>query len=485
VIELVDQTFRDGQQSLWGMRLRGGMLRKVAGELDRSGFRAVEVTGSSLMECSVRYSREDPWESLDLWRAWLPSSELRSPVCQNRIGTFGMTPDALMDLWVQTLVRHGINALWVYDCLYNMEQMHRLCDVIADTGAKALGALMYGISPVHTDAWFAERVRQMASWPSVSAIYVEDAPGILTPERARTLIPAILAVAGDKPVEWHFHNNTAMGALNYMIAVELGGTILHTCSRPLANGPSLPSTEQTVANLDRLGLDHGIDTSALPPVAAHCERIARQEGWAVGEPAEFDAFAYRHHLPGGMTGTLKAQLAQYSMTERLPEVLEETVRVREELGHPVSATPFSQLVGIQSVLNIVTGDRWSVVPDEVVLYLMEKFGPPPAPIDDDVRDRVLSSPHGQRFAGWERPQPSVAELREQYGGRSITDEELLLRYMVPAADVDAARARPVYPDYDYHDETTELDLVTALMAARRPRSVHIRRGDTELRMGRD
>jgi len=286
-------------------------------------------------------------------------------------------------------------------------------------------------------------------------------------------------------VEWHFHNNTAMGALNYMIAVELGGTILHTCSRPLANGPSLPSTEQTVANLDRLGLDHGIDATALPPVAAHCERIAKQEGWAVGEPAEFDTFAYRHHLPGGMTGTLKAQLAQYSMTERLPEVLEETVRVREELGHPISATPFSQLVGIQSVLNVVTGDRWSVVPDEVVLYLMEKFGPPPAPLDEEVRDRVLSSPHGQRFAGWERPQPSLAELRDQYGGRSVTDEELLLRYMVPAADVDAARAQPVYPDYDYRDTTTELDLVTALMATRRPRSVHIRRGDAELRMGRD
>lgn len=198
MIELVDQTFRDGQQSLWGMRLRGGMLRKVAGELDRSGFRAVEVTGSSLMECSVRYSREDPWESPDLWRTWLPSSELRSPVCQNRIGTFGMTPDALMDLWVRTLVRHGVDALWVYDCLYNMAQMKRLCDVLAETGAKALGAIMYGISPVH--------------------------------------------------------------------------------------GPSLPSTEQTVANLDRLGFEHGIDEAALPPVADHCARIARQEGWLVGEP---------------------------------------------------------------------------------------------------------------------------------------------------------------------------------------------------------
>ena len=186
-----------------------------------------------------------------------------------------------------------------------------------------------------------------------------------------------------------------------------------------------------------------------------------------------------------MTGTLKAQLAQYSMAERLPEVLEETVRVREELGHPIPATPFSQLVGIQSVLNVVTGDRWSVVPDEVVLYLMEKFGPPPAPIDAEVRDRVLSSPHGQRFAGWERPQPSLPELREQYGGRSVTDEELLLRYMVPAADVDAARAQPVYPDYDYRDETTELDLVTALLATRRPRSVHVSRGTTSLHMERD
>jgi oxaloacetate decarboxylase (Na+ extruding) subunit alpha len=481
-VEIVDQTFRDGQQSLWGMRLRGGMLRKVAGDLENSGFRAVEVTGSSLMECSVRYNREDPWQSLDHWRAWMPTSELRSPVCQNRIGTFGMTPDALMDVWVRTLVKHGIDALWVYDCLYNMEQMHRLCDVIRDSGARALGAIMYGISPVHTDEWFASRVAEMASWDSVSAIYVEDAPGILTPQRARTLVPALLRAAGDKPVEWHFHNNTALGAMNYAIAVEEGGRILHTCSRPLANGPSLPSTEQTVANLRHRGHTTGIDESRLPPVAAHCERIAAQEGWAVGEPAEHDVFAYQHHLPGGMTGTLKAQLAQYGMTERLPEVLDETVRVREELGHPISATPFSQLVGIQSVLNIVTGDRWSVVPDEVVIYLKDEFGVPPAPVDENVRDRVLSSPNGLRYEGWTRPQPSLEEIRESYGGAGVSDEELLLRYMVPAEDVAAARANPVMADYPYLDETTELDLVHRLMDAKRAKYVHVRRGTNEITM---
>ena len=301
---------------------------------------------------------------------------------------------------------------------------------------------------MHTDEWFAARVREMVSWPSVSGIYVEDAPGILTPDRAHTLIPAILAAAGDKPVEWHFHNTTGMGARNYMTAVEAGGTTLHTCSRPLANGPSLPSTEQTLANLTRLGHSHGIDESTLPPVARNCERIAEQEGWPTGAPVEYDAFVYRHQLPGGMTGTLKAQLAQYGMTERLDEVLEECVRVRAEFGHPISATPFSQIVGIQAVLNIVTGDRYSMAPDEAVIYLMNAFGVPPAPVDENVRDKVLNSEHGRRFAGWERPQPSLKELRDQYGGPSLSDEELLLRYMVPAEDLEATRAAgPLRTDY--------------------------------------
>ena len=186
-----------------------------------------------------------------------------------------------------------------------------------------------------------------------------------------------------------------------------------------------------------------------------------------------------------MTGTLKAQLTQYGMQDRLVEVLEECVRVREEMGHPVSATPFNQLIGIQSVLNVVTGDRWSVVPDEVVIYLMEKFGTPPAPIDGDVRDRVLSSAHGQRFAGWKRPQPSLAELREQYGGASVSDEELLLRYMVPLEDLEAAKAAgPVERTYGLRDTTTVRELVDRALAMRRPRQVRVERPGMSLTLRR-
>ncbi|HET7399905.1 MAG TPA: hypothetical protein VFJ94_15415, partial [Intrasporangium sp.] len=342
-----------------------------------------------------------------------------------------------------------------------------------------------GISPVHTDEWFAERVRQMVSWSSVSGIYVEDAPGILTPERARTLVPALLAAAGDTPVEFHFHNNTGMGAVNYMIAVEAGARVLHTCSEPLANGPSLPSTEQTVENLRWAGHGHRVDVSVLPGIADHCTRIAQQEGWAVGVPSEYNTFAYRHHLPGGMTGTLKAQLAQYGMAERLTQVLEECVVVREEMGHPVSATPFSQLIGIQSVLNIVTGDRWSVVPDEVCMYLGGHFGTPPAPVSQEAKDRALSTENGRRFVGWQRPQPSLGELREQYGGGHLSDEELLLRYLVPREDLDRARAAgPVKRGYDFEDRMGVKDLLDHLLTLRRPRQVSVSSAGEHLRLSR-
>jgi oxaloacetate decarboxylase alpha subunit len=473
-IEFIDQTLRDGQQSLWGMRIRAGMAAAAAENLDRTGFRTVDVTGSSMMECMMRYSREDPWDGLDMWRRWMPNSRLRAGTRSNCIAKFGLTPRSLMDLWVTTLVKHGIDSFWIYDCLYNMDEMRRLCQTIHDAGAEVVPSIMYGISPVHTDEWFADRVRQMVSWGIVDAIYVEDAPGILSPERGATLIPALVAAAGDVPVELHCHNTIGVAPLNYLTGLKSGVKIFHTASQPLANGPSLPSTESMVENLRWLGFDHGLDVGRLDPVARHFERVAAQEGWPTGTPNEFSTFAYQHQLPGGMTGTLKAQLAQYGMQDRLTEVLEEVVRVREELGHPISATPFSQLMGIQSVLNIVTGRRYSVIPDEVVIYTLGHLGETPAPIDPDIKDRILTSPRGKEFDGWEPPEPSLAELRRQYGGDHLSDEELLQRYLVPESDLEATRAAgPVRCGYEFADDFPTATGVRELLTGSRTSYLHV------------
>jgi oxaloacetate decarboxylase alpha subunit len=215
----------------------------------------------------------------------------------------------------------------------------------------------------------------------------------------------------------------------------------------MANGPSVPSTESVARNLELRGHTHGLDSSLLPPVADHFRAVGRAAGYPVDQVSEYDLFSAIHQIPGGMTGTLRNQLTQHGMTHRLDDVLTETAAVRRELGYPIMATPFSQLVGTQAVLNVVSGARWTVVPDEVVAYAAGHYGATPAPIDADVLDRIMSSPRATLVAGAPPEQPSLAELRARYG-TGADDDELILRALIPGPAVDAMRAAgPVLRDY--------------------------------------
>lgn len=483
-ISFVDQTIRDGQQSLWGMRMRAGQVTAVAKEMDSAGFHIIDIPmGGTISEVAMRYLHEDTWERMDHLHRCLPRTRLRAARRPSAIGRFAIDPDCVIKLWVETLVRHGISSFWIYDCLYNMEAMERVCRTIADTGSEVVPAIMFGISPVHTDEFFAETVRQYVSWGITDAIFVEDAPGILTPDRTRTLVRGIIDAADGKPVELHCHNTTGMAPANYLVGIEEGVRILHTASRPLANGPSLPSIETMIENLNWLGHTHGIDTSVLPPIADHMERVALQEGHPVGVPADYSVAVYQHQLPGGMTGTLKAQLAIHHMEDRLQDVLVECAQVRQDLGHPISATPFSQFVGIQAVLNVTTGDRYSVVPREIVLYVLGHFGNPPAPLNQDVLDRIMSSPQAKELLNWEPPQPTLRELRAEYGGD--TDEELLTRYLVSPDAIEATRAAgPFRSDYEFRNDATVRDLLGELKKLERAENVTVKLPDLSLSWSR-
>ena len=438
-IEFVDQTLRDGQQSLWGLRMRAYQATQALPHLDRTGFRVVDLTGPGMFIVLLRQWREDPWASTDFLVENLPNSVTRAGMRTISVIGFSFAPDSIIDLWVQTLVRHGVKSLWIYDCLYDMPTMQRVCQVVHDAGGTPVPAIMYGLTDFHDDAFFAQRAAQMATWPGVESIYVEDAPGVLTPERARTLLPAIRQATGSVALEIHCHNTTGLAQLNYIEALKAGFTILHTASRPMANGPSLPSTAGMMPILDFMGLEHGLDTSQFAPVEANFRWAATDAGYEPGAMAEFDPRIYQHQLPGGMTGTLKNQLAQHGMMERLDEVLEELPRVRDELGQPIMATPFSQFVGVQAVLNVVTGERYKVVPDEVIQYALGHYGPVPRPLAAAAADRILSSPRAKNFTDWIRPQPTLSEIRSRFR-KDLSDEELLLRFMTSDEEVDAMLA---------------------------------------------
>jgi oxaloacetate decarboxylase (Na+ extruding) subunit alpha len=447
-IEFIDQTLRDGQQSLWGMRMRPGQMMPVAPTLDQAGFRVVDTTASVMIALLAKEYREDGFAALDRLAAAMPGSTLRAALRSNGSGNFGLAPDSIMDLWIRTLVKHGMTSFWICDCLYELDKMARVSRVIRDEGATVAPAIMYALSPVHTDEYFAAKAKAFTTFCDLEAVYIEDASGVLTPERTRTLVRAVMAAAPGLPIEMHAHNTTGLAPWNYFAAVEEGVRILHTASRPLANGPSLPSTESMVANMRLLGHDVGVDDAAVEVVSAHFAAVAEREGFAVGVPWEPDLRMYEHQLPGGMTGTLLKQLEKYGMPERYEQVLDEVATVRRELGYPIMATPFSQLMGTQALLNVVTGERYGSSPDEVIMYLLGHYGEIPGPVDPDVRDRILSSPRGRRFEGWEQPQPSLAEVRREYGAH-LSDEDLLLRTMLPPEDVDAMRAAgPLATDDD-------------------------------------
>ena len=484
-VEFVDQTLRDGPQSLWGMRVRGGMATVPAPLLDRAGYAYVDVPSGSFFTVQLRYLREDPLQTFPHIRRLLGATRTRCGVRPSSSGRYGISPYSIIDFYLETMVRMGLDSFWIYDCLYDMPEMERLARVIHAAGAQPVPAVMYGISPLHTDDWFAARVREMVSWGVAPAIYVEDAAGILTPERARTLLPALVKAAGPVPVELHCHNTTGLAPLNYLIGLESGVRRLHTASRPMANGPSLPSTEMTLVNLASAGHTHGLDESTLEPVARHMAAVAAREGYEHGGAVrEYDVRIYDHQLPGGMTGTFKAQLAQHGMDDRFDAVLDEIPRVREELGYPVSATPFSQFIGTQALMNVIAGERYTATIDELALYVQGAYGSPPAPIDPDVVDRILSTPRGRALAGWKRPEMTLDEVRQAYAGTtSVSDEELFRLHFAPQEDVEATRAAgPMRTDYPVGGLLPEA--VEQALAVRGARRVAIRDGDTAVELRR-
>jgi oxaloacetate decarboxylase alpha subunit len=483
-VDFIDQTLRDGQQSLWGLRMRAFQAAPALPYLDRTGFKVVDLTGAGMFQVLLRSFHDDPWASTDFLIQGLPNSIVRAGMRTISVIGFGFVPDSVIDLWIQTLARHGVKSFWIYDCLFDMGIMHRVANVCLDADAQPVPSVMYGLTDVHTDEFFAARAGEIAGWDGIETVYFEDAPGVLTPERATTLLPAIKKATEGKRVELHCHNTTGLAPLVYIEGMKCGIDILHTASRSMANGASLPSTEAMLETIGVLGHTHGLDESMLEPVRRHFADEAEASGYETGIPNEFSLLPYRHQLPGGMTGTLKSQLAQHGMEHRLPEVLDEIVLVREELGQPVMATPFSQLVGIQAVLNIVAGERYKLVPDEVIQYTLGHYGPLMRQVEPDTADRILSQPRAADFKGWERPQPTLRELRQKLG-LTISDEELLLRAMCPDSDVDAMLASGP-PRTEPRTKASELvaDIADLVQNSRSLRQLSVTRPDLSITLRR-
>jgi oxaloacetate decarboxylase alpha subunit len=335
-------------------------------------------------------------------------------------------------------VRNGLRRVQIADPSNDPDDLAKMAAIARRAGVEEVViGLTYSVSPVHTDAFYARRAAAVGRCADVDRIYLKDPGGLVTVERLRELAPFFLQAG--PPAELHSHGTIGLAGQTYLEGARLGFGTLHTAVAPVANGTSNPPAEGTLRNLQAAGVAPGLDEDALRAMSEHFRALAQAKGLPLGVPADFDAAYYHHQMPGGMVTTMRRQLEELRRPELFQAALEETGRVREEFGWPIMVTPFSQFVGTQAVMNVMGGERYASIPDDVIVYFLGGFGTPPAPPDPQVSDRVLSRPRAEELRGVE---PLTLDgARDRYGAR-ISDEELLLRLTMPAEQVDAMRAAP-------------------------------------------
>ncbi len=469
-VRIIDTTLRDAHQCLWATRMTTSMMLPIAERMDRAGFDQIDLAGTIQFDVCVRFLKEDPWLRVRMIRELVKNTPLRSLVRSKNLISFDVMPDDIVELWVERLAANGFRMIGAFDGLNDVDNMLTSIDRAHALGVRTFGALSYSLSPVHTDELFVRTARDLVRRGKVDAIMLKDAGGLLTVDRIRTLVPKIKRAIGKVPLELHSHCLTGVAPLMYLEGVRAGAEQIHSSIAPLANGAAQPSTQSMAHNLRALGFAVNVDDGILEEVGEHFRRVAEQEGKPLGQVLEYDAFHYEHQVPGGMMSNFKSQLAEAGLSHKFQALLEEVARVRNELGYPIMITPFAQLVGTQAVLNVVQGERYRIVPDEVKKYALGYYGKLLAPVEPSVLDRIVANGSPKIALEPSTPAPAAARLREQYP--SASDDERILRYMFAGSQVDDMLASATTPA-PYRVDAPIVRLVGELAKRRRLGRIHL------------
>jgi oxaloacetate decarboxylase alpha subunit len=448
-IRLVDVSVRDGNQSLWGATgLNSAQMLEVAGLMDRTGFRAIDFTSSTHMAVAVRYFRNNPWERIRRMRAAMPRTPLQFITTGLRFIAWQQADPEFMRLVYRRLQANGMRRFIMLDPMHDADAVIEASRLVKEEGgAEVMGALTFTLSDVHDDKFCADFAGKLAASPHVDLFYLKDPSGLMSPERVRTLAPAVKAAIGDKKLEIHAHCTIGYGPVTSLAAADLGYiSAVHVGIGPLGDGSSLPEAERMLAHLREAGHDVPIDEACLRKLSDYWWRLAKAEGLPPGTPQSFDASFLRHQIAGGVMTTTKRQLDELKLGHLFPAVIAETERVRAELGHPIMVTPFPQMVMSQALFNVIGEARYGQVSDQVLRYVLGKFGRPTSIVDPAVEAAILDRPRAREIEA-EPTFPALSDLRKRFGA-AMDEEEFLLRAVMPGDQVDAmlsaGRSRATY-----------------------------------------
>jgi oxaloacetate decarboxylase alpha subunit len=393
--------------------------------MDEIGYNSLECWGGATFDASLRFLDEDPWERLRLIKRHVVRTPLQMLLRGQNLVGYRHYGDDIVRRFVYKAAENGIDIFRVFDALNDIRNFETAAEAIKETGAHFQAAVVYTISPVHSLDHYLEVAHKLVDM-GADSICIKDMAALLSPFYAEQLISRLKEEV-DVPVQLHCHYIGGLAPMTYLKAIEAGVDVIDTATVPLAFGNSQPATEMVVTALIGTPYDTELDLEKLFEIAKYFEGVRKEDGWDRGVTSLTHMQVYSHQVPGGMISNLESQLSEQNALDRLPEVLEEIPVVRAEVGFPPLVTPMSQIVGTQAVLNVLSGRRWHIVPDEMKQYLRGRYGAAPGPVSSEVLERVL----GDEVCIDCRPADLVEETLEDYRdeiGELVRSEEDLLSY---------------------------------------------------------
>lgn len=428
-ITVTDTILRDAHQSLLATRMRLEDMLPICDKLDKVGYWSLEVWGGATFDACVRFLKEDPWTRLRELRKALPNTRLQMLLRGQNLLGYRHYSDDVVRAFVAKAAGNGIDVFRIFDAMNDVRNLRVAIEAVKASGKHAQGTIAYTTSPVHTVRAFVDQAKAMQAM-GIDSIAIKDMAGLLTPYATADLVRALKAEV-DLPVFVHSHDTAGMGSMCQLKAIEAGADHIDTAISSFAWGTSHPGTESMVAALKGSEYDTGLDLALIQEIGMYFHAVRKKYHQFESEFTAVDTRVQVNQVPGGMMSNLANQLKEQGALSRINDVFAEIPKVREDLGFPPLVTPTSQIVGTQAVFNVLAGERYKTITNEVKLYLQGRYGLAPGKINEELRKQAIGSEEVIDVRPADLIKPEMAKLREEIGALATSEEDVLTYAMFP------------------------------------------------------
>ncbi|CEP50843.1 MAG: oxaloacetate decarboxylase subunit alpha [Paraclostridium sordellii] len=431
-LKITETALRDGHQSLIATRLTTEEIIPILETMDKVGYHSMEVWGGATFDACIRFLNEDPWERLREIRKRVKNTKLQMLLRGQNLLGYRNYADDLVDKFIKLSIENGIDIIRVFDALNDVRNIDASMKAIKKYGGHCQCAISYTTSDVHTTEYYLELLKTMESM-GADSICIKDMAGVLTPYNAYDLVKKMKSIS-KLPIELHTHCTSGIADMIYMKAVEAGVDIIDTAISPFSGGTSQPPTESLAVTFSEMERNPGLNMDALLEVAEYFKPIRdkyMENGTLNPKVLLTEPQTLNYKVPGGMLSNLLSQLKQQNATEKYEDVLKEVPRVRADLGYPPLVTPMSQMVGTQALFNVLTGERYKLVPKEIKDYVKGQYGKAPAPIDEEVKKKIIGDEEVVTVRPADLLEPEFEKIKLEAGGLAKCDEDVITYALFP------------------------------------------------------